>query len=207
MSAEQLVRTAHGGIGDSDFVRVFGKWNGQFIITAHECVLYTVDATGGRVPVPWSQMHKLMHATCVNPGTGIEIGAIADFDNPLHTPSPLSPIVWLTDLGAFPVDLWDSQDAIPSAQIIPGMQVSILGLNVSGEVRDPVAARQYLTTKDVRAAVLRFPQNLSGCEGAPVAAVGGPNDGMLVGMVFNLSTGGGQTLAYCYPAAEFTAIG
>jgi hypothetical protein len=203
MSAEQLVRTAHGGIGDSDIIRVFGRWGGQFVITAHECVLYTISDIGVRQPVDWAAMPKLLGATCVNPGSGIEIGIIADFDNPLHTPSPLSPLVRLTYLGAFPVDSWGPGDAVPSAAIGPGMQIRVPDLNLNGDVIEPVAVRQYLVTKDVTAAVVHFGQDITGCEGAPVLVQGGERDGQLVGMLFNIGSGGGEAVAYCYPAEQF----
>jgi hypothetical protein len=112
----------------------------------------------------------------------------------------VNPIVFINpdvDPGAVDEFQWSSADAVDPAELVPGLDIQIPDLGVSGQVIAPVESRPYLTTKSVQACALEFQQNLANIEGAPVLTM----DGRLVGMLFNLRAANGQTLAYCFPAA------
>jgi hypothetical protein len=204
MAVPQIVRTAHGGVRDSDLVRLFGRWNGNFVLTAHEAVLFEMPQGGGQpTAVHPNAMFRLIGASCVTVA-GLEVGSVAGFDNPAHTPSPVSPVVRLSAKPEVNYLEWRSTDAVPINQIQQGLAIRLHDTTVIGEVTETVEVRTYLASTNptsVRAAVLRFGQNMANMEGTAVVV---DDDGSaLVGMLFNLSSGGGQTLAYCVPAALF----
>jgi hypothetical protein len=207
-NVRQLFRQKVDDIGRSDILKLFGVWSDGRLLTAHEAVLFQRKLVGGTmktVPLTSDQMELLHGADCFDTG-GALLGHVDDFDIPALTAAHISPLVRIEPVSGLDTSQelsWAAGTSLPVAKIRKGLQVAVLDSGgVTAQVDEEVGDKPYLTTKEVRAAILSFNQRIQNLEGSPVVVATGADKDTLVGMLFNIRTAGGVSFAYCLPAAE-----
>lgn len=214
MALRQLIRerVTTAGVGRSPVVMLFGRWADGRLITAHEAVTLQRKKIAGvmqTAPVAFHDMDDLGGVDCRDIA-GPLLGTVGQFENPGTVfGRAVSPLVFIDTVVGLDTsnDLqWSAADAVPTNRIVETLPVRIEGTSVTGTIVGVVKERQYLDTKSVVAAVVRFGQNQENRDGSAIVLADGGGTPRLVGMLFRVESGGGETLAFCFPAAEIAAI-
>jgi hypothetical protein len=200
------------GVGRSPVMMLFGVWADGRLITAHEAVTKQrkrIDGVMQTTAVAFHDMDDLGGVDCRDTD-GPLLGTVGQFENPGRVfGRPVSPLVFIDareSLNTSGDPHWSPEDALPVERIQRDLPVRIEGTEVTGKVVEVVRERQYLDTKSVIAAVVHFAQNQENRDGSPIVLENGNGQQRLVGMLFRVESGGGETVAFCFPAARIASI-